>query len=101
MAVPFAASPLQCGQCTGQHQKLAVTVFSFGFPGWQLGDAVVSVTACAQGCDTATREIVWSDEFSIEADAARQRLRAVARAAALQVVDHIDRKAWCAVTGQF
>ena len=45
------------GLCTGQHQKLAVSVPSFSFPGWQLGDAVASVTACAQGCDTATREI--------------------------------------------
>ena len=45
------------GPCTGQHQKLAVTVFSSFFPGWQLGDAVVSVIACAEGCDTATREI--------------------------------------------
>ena len=45
------------GLCTGQQQKLAVSVFSSFFPGWQLGDAVVSVTACAEGCDTATRQI--------------------------------------------
>lgn len=45
------------GLCTGQQQKLAVTVFSFSFPGWQLGDAVASVTACSLGCDTATREL--------------------------------------------
>ena len=45
------------GLCTGRHQKLAVPVFTGFFPGWQLGDAVTSVTACAQGCDTATREI--------------------------------------------
>jgi hypothetical protein len=45
------------GLCTGQHQKLAVAVFSSFFPGWQLGDAVASVTACALGCDTATRGI--------------------------------------------
>lgn len=45
------------GPCTGQHQKLAVSVFAFSFPGWQLGNAVASVNACALGCDTATREI--------------------------------------------
>jgi hypothetical protein len=45
------------GLCTGQHQKLAVPVYAFGWPGWQLGNAVASVTACAEGCDTATREI--------------------------------------------
>jgi hypothetical protein len=45
------------GLCTGQHQKLAVQVFANFFPGWQLGDAVASVTACSQGCDTTTREV--------------------------------------------
>lgn len=45
------------GMCTGQHEKLAVSVSSFMFPGWQLGDAVASVTACALGCDDATRGI--------------------------------------------
>jgi TolB-like protein len=40
--------------------------------------------------DTKTREIIWSDAFSIEADAAQQRLRAVARAAALQLVERIE-----------
>lgn len=45
------------GLCTGQNEKLAVSAFSNYYPGWQLGDAVVSVTACSQGCDTATREI--------------------------------------------
>ena len=45
------------GQCTGQHQKLALSVFASFFPGWQLGDAVASVTACAQICDSATRDI--------------------------------------------
>jgi hypothetical protein len=45
------------GLCTGQHQKIAVPVFSFFFPGWQLGDAAASVTACALGCDSATRNI--------------------------------------------
>ena len=45
------------GQCTGQHQKLALPVFASFFPGWQLGDAVASVTACTQACDSATRDI--------------------------------------------
>ena len=45
------------GLCTGQHQKLAVPVYSYSYPGWQLGNAVASVTLCAEGCDTATREI--------------------------------------------
>jgi hypothetical protein len=45
------------GLCTGQQQKLAVSVFSYSYPGWQLGDAVVSVTVCAEGCDSATREV--------------------------------------------
>ena len=45
------------GLCTGQHQKLAVPVFASSFPGWQLGEAVASVTACALGCDTATRDL--------------------------------------------
>jgi hypothetical protein len=45
------------GQCTGQHQKLALPVFANFFPGWQLGEAVASVTACAQACDSATRDI--------------------------------------------
>ena len=40
--------------------------------------------------DTASREIIWSDAFSIEADAAQQRLRAVARAAAYQLVEQIE-----------
>ncbi len=40
--------------------------------------------------DTVTREIIWSEAFSIEADAAQQRLRAVARSAAFQLVDRIE-----------
>ena len=45
------------GQCTGQHQKVAVPVFAFSFPGWQLGDAVANVSACAFVCDSAARSI--------------------------------------------
>ncbi len=45
------------GQCTGQHQKVAIPVFSFGFPGWQLGDALANVNACAFTCDSAARSI--------------------------------------------
>lgn len=44
------------GLCTGQQQKIVVPVFSFG-PGWQLGDAVASVIACAASCDSATKAI--------------------------------------------
>jgi hypothetical protein len=45
------------GVCTGQRQNVAVPVFSFWFPGWQLGDALASVTACAFTCDSAARPI--------------------------------------------
>jgi hypothetical protein len=45
------------GQCTGQHQKVAVPVFGFGFPGWQLGEAVANVVACAFTCDSTARTI--------------------------------------------
>lgn len=45
------------GQCTGKHQKVAVPVFSFSFPGWQLGDALADVRACAFTCDSAARSI--------------------------------------------
>jgi hypothetical protein len=44
------------GLCTGQQQKLAVPVYAFGW-GWQLGDAVASVVACAGPCDTDTKTI--------------------------------------------
>jgi hypothetical protein len=44
------------GQCTGQHQKVAVPIFGFG-PGWQLDDAVASVVACAGPCDVDTKTI--------------------------------------------
>ena len=45
------------GQCTGQQQKLAVSVNTFFFPGWQLGDAIASVIACAGPCDNDTKVI--------------------------------------------
>jgi hypothetical protein len=45
------------GRCTGTHQKLAVAVTTFAFPGWQLGDALASVSACAFTCDSAARSI--------------------------------------------
>ncbi len=45
------------GLCTGQQQKLAIPVFSFSYPGWQLGDAVASVTACSLGCADDTKAI--------------------------------------------
>lgn len=43
------------GQCTGQQQKLAVPVWSYG--PWQLGDAVASVVVCAGPCSTDTKAI--------------------------------------------
>lgn len=45
------------GQCTGRHQKVAVAVYSFSFPGWQLGDALANVTVCSFTCDSAARSI--------------------------------------------
>ncbi len=45
------------GQCTGQHQKVAIPVFTFFFPGWQLGEAVANVFACAFTCDSTARTI--------------------------------------------
>lgn len=45
------------GACTGQHQKVAVPVFAFWWPGWQLGDALANVSACSFTCDSAAREI--------------------------------------------
>jgi hypothetical protein len=47
------------GQCTGQQQKLAVSVFSFccGAPPWQLGDASASVVAFAGPMDSDTKTI--------------------------------------------
>jgi hypothetical protein len=45
------------GQCTGQHKQVAVPVFGFGFPGWQLGEAVATVSACAFACDATARTI--------------------------------------------
>jgi len=45
------------GQCTGRHQKVAVSVWAFSFPGWQLGDALVDVSACAFTCDFGARSI--------------------------------------------
>lgn len=40
--------------------------------------------------NTASREILWSEDFSIEADLAHQRLREVARIAASQVVGRVE-----------
>jgi hypothetical protein len=45
------------GQCTGQHQKVAVPVFAYSFPGWQLGEALANVSACAFTCDSTARTI--------------------------------------------
>jgi hypothetical protein len=45
------------GACSGQQQKLAVPVYSFAWPGWQLGDAVASVTTCAASCTDDTKAI--------------------------------------------
>jgi hypothetical protein len=46
------------GQCTGQQQKIAVSVFSFCCaPPWQLGDASATATAYAGPIDTDTKAI--------------------------------------------
>jgi len=45
------------GLCTGQQQKLAIPVYTSYYPGWQLGDAVGSVIACAGRCDGDTKAI--------------------------------------------
>jgi hypothetical protein len=45
------------GQCTGRHQRVAVAVQSFAFPGWKLGEALASATACAFTCDSTSRSI--------------------------------------------
>jgi hypothetical protein len=45
------------GQCTGRSQKIAVPVFSFSFPGWQLGPAITQVFGCSFSCDNTSREI--------------------------------------------
>jgi hypothetical protein len=45
------------GACTGQQQKLVVPVYASFFPGWQLGDAVASVTTCAASCTDDTKAI--------------------------------------------
>jgi hypothetical protein len=45
------------GQCTGGHQKVAVPVYSYSFPGWQLGTALASVGACSFTCDSTARSI--------------------------------------------
>ena len=45
------------GMCTGQTQKIAVSVFAFSFPGWQLGDALAQVHVCSFTCVSAAREV--------------------------------------------
>ena len=45
------------GQCTGQPQKVAVPVFTFAFPGWQLGPAIAFVSGCSFTCDSTSRAI--------------------------------------------
>jgi hypothetical protein len=46
------------GQCTGQQQKIAVSVFSFCCaPPWQLGDASATATTYAGPIDNDTKTI--------------------------------------------
>jgi hypothetical protein len=45
------------GQCTGQPQKVAVPVWAFSFPGWQLGPALVDAGACSFACAATSRAI--------------------------------------------
>jgi hypothetical protein len=44
-------------QCTGHRQTVAVPVYAYYWPGWQLGDALATVSVCAFTCDTASRSI--------------------------------------------
>ena len=44
--------------CDGRHRTYAVSVFGFGFPGWQLGEAEASAFAfCPSGSDFDTQSI--------------------------------------------
>jgi hypothetical protein len=45
------------GQCTAKHQRIALSIRPYSFPGWQLGDALLDVSACAFTCDEAARSI--------------------------------------------
>ena len=45
------------GPCTGRHQKVALSVYAFSFPGWQLGDALASISVCAFTCEEDARSI--------------------------------------------
>jgi hypothetical protein len=45
------------GPCTGRHQRVALSIFAFSFPGWQLGDALARVDVCSFTCDPASRSI--------------------------------------------
>lgn len=45
------------GPCTGRHQKVALSVYAFSFPGWQLGDALASISVCAFTCEQDARSI--------------------------------------------
>jgi hypothetical protein len=53
----MSGSGFASGLCTGRRQLVAVPVFSFFFPGWQLGSAVASVNVCAFACDSETGTI--------------------------------------------
>jgi hypothetical protein len=45
------------GQCAAKHQRIALAIWPYSFPGWQLGDALLNVSVCAFTCDTAARSI--------------------------------------------
>lgn len=45
------------GMCTGRHQKVALSIFQFSSPSWQLGAALADVSVCAFTCDSAARSI--------------------------------------------
>jgi hypothetical protein len=45
------------GRCAGRHQRVALSIWAFSFPGWQLGDAILDVSACAFTCDSTARSI--------------------------------------------
>ena len=45
------------GQCSAKHQRIALSIWPYSFPGWQLGDALLNVSACAFSCDSTARSI--------------------------------------------
>jgi hypothetical protein len=56
-ALEVFGSGFASGECAGQPQRVAIPVFTFAFPGWQLGNAIASVFGCGFTCDSTARTI--------------------------------------------